>query len=72
MSHTEDVPPVVNGGEPPFGDPSDEFETADAPLCPSKSDISGAPLRAVPAGVRAALSRCLDRDCVCQSRGRKA
>lgn len=36
---TVDVPPVVNGDEPPFGDPADEFETADAPLCPSKTDI---------------------------------
>jgi hypothetical protein len=26
MSHTEDVPPVVNGGEPPFGDPPDELQ----------------------------------------------
>ncbi len=39
MPHTEDVPPVVNGGEPPFGSTSDEFETADAPLRPSKIDI---------------------------------
>ena len=26
MSRTEDVPPVVNGGEPPFGDPPDELQ----------------------------------------------
>ena len=40
MSRTEDVPPVVNGGEPPFLDPSDEFETTAAPLYPNKTDIS--------------------------------
>ena len=39
MSRTEDVPSGVDGGEPPFGDPSDEFEMADAPLRPSKTDI---------------------------------
>ncbi len=36
MSHTDDVSPVVNEDEPPFGDPADEFEAADAPLRPSK------------------------------------
>src|SRR5215831_5234979 len=27
MTRTEDMPPVVTGGEPPFGDPSDEVQT---------------------------------------------